>query len=168
MKTPLLFWLCLPVLLVAAPLCCPAGIATEPWPTKIMDFPTEKDAVTIQGFKITVRSSNDQTGAGTGGTMVDITVENLRTGAKRTEQEQTDGVAILQFYHGWPQFELWGRGGGGSFSRSLYRFTGKDYEYVRTDEFTAYDSEAKDKNRTAVRAGDDEKTLLYFVETRIP
>ena len=145
---------------------CHADITGEPWPKKIMDFPAKVDTVNIHGFKITVRDSKDQSGGGTGGGMVDITIQNIRSGAKRTEWEQGVGIRILEFYKGWPQFEIWSRAGGGIWCRSLYRFTGRDYEYVRTDDFTEFEFRAKDKTHTTTIPGDDD--LLYFTETRIP
>jgi hypothetical protein len=145
---------------------CYAGIATDPWPKKIMDFPAGVDTVKINSFKITIRDSKDQRGGGTGGGMVDIIVKNLHTGAERIGSAQSVGIRILETYHGWPQFEIWGRAGGNSWCRSLYRFTGKDYEYVRTDDFTENEFMAKDKSRTTTMPGDD--GMLYFVETRVP
>ena len=146
--------------------CCYGDIGTDAWPKAIVDFPSKVDTVKIHGFKITVRDSKDQSAGGTGGGMVDIVVENVRTGAERKEWEQSVGIRILEFYHGWPQFEIWSRAGGGTWCRSLYRFTGKDYEIVRTDDFTESDFDAKDKSRTTTMPGEDD--VLYFVETRVP
>lgn len=75
-------------------------------------------------------------------------------------------MAVLEFYRGWPQLEIWGRAGGGSWSRSLHRFTGRDYRYVRTDEFTGFEFRATDKTRTTTMPG--EEAVLYYVETRLP
>jgi hypothetical protein len=142
------------------------GIATIPWPKKIMDFPAKINTVEVKGFKITVRDSKDQSEGGTGGGMVDIIVQNLKTGEKLSESEQSLGIRILEFFKGWPQFEIWSRAGAGAWCRYLYRFTGKDYDYVRVDDFTESESGAKDKTRTTTLPGDD--GLLYFVETRVP
>ncbi len=145
---------------------CYADIATDPWPKKLRDFPDERGKLTIDGFKITIVRSENQEGGGSGGGMYDFTIQNLRTGAKLEFSEQNVGVAILEFYHGWPQLEIWGRAGGGSWCRSLHRYTGRDYEYVRTDEFTEFDFNAKDTTRTTSMPGDE--SILYYVETRIP
>jgi len=144
---------------------CFADVAAEPWPKKLQDFPLKSHTLTIGGFKITIRESPSQEGAGTGGAMYDFTIKSTYTGAKRTFTDQSVGVAVLEFHRGWPQLEIWGRAGGGSWCRSLHRFTGRDYEYVRTDEFTEFDFNAKDKIRTTKMPHDED--ILYYVETRI-
>lgn len=65
---------------------CYAEVAAEPWPKKLQDFP-KSGTLTVRDFKITVRESRSQEGAGTGGRMYDFTVQNTRTGAKRTFTE---------------------------------------------------------------------------------
>ena len=143
-----------------------ADVATDPWPKKLQDYTSGQGPVTISGFKIEITRSADQEAGGSGGSMYDFTIENTRTGAKRKFTDQSVGVAILELYQGWPQFEIWSRAGGGSWCRSLERFNGRDYEYVRTDEFTDFDFNAKDKTRTTTMPhGED---LLYYVETRLP
>lgn len=144
---------------------CYADVATEPWPKKLQDLPNS-GTLAIKNFKIGVRQSPNQEGAGSGGGMYDFTIQNTRTGAKITFASQSVGIAVLESYRGWPQLEIWGRAGGGSWCRSLHRFTGHNYEYVRTDEFTEFDFHAKDKTRTTTMP--HETDLLYFVETRIP
>jgi len=123
---------------------CRADIAGEPWPKKLQDLSSKKRILTVRNFKITVRPANNQGGAGSGGGMYDFTIQNTSTGAVRHFTGQSVGVAILEFYHGWPQFEIWGRGGGGNWSRDLVRFTQRDYEEVRVDAFTEFDFNAKD------------------------
>lgn len=154
------------LLLLLLGLNCRADIATEPWPKKLQDFPAKKRILTIRDFKITVRQSADQQGGGSGGTMYDFTIENVHKGSTRRFSAQSVGVAILEFYHGWPQIEIWGRGGGIDRSRSLFRLTRRDYETVRTDDFTLSAFDAKDKTRTTTLPGGDD--VLYFVETRLP
>ena len=155
----------LALMLVLFSVTCYADVATEPWPEKLGDFTSPKPLV-VQGFTITERDSPDQEGAGTGGGMCDVVVQNTHTGAKLRLHEQSVGFAALAFYHGWPQLEVWGRAGGGSWSRSLYRVVGRGYKYVRTDEFTEFDFNAKDKTRTTTMPGS--KDVLYYVETRLP
>lgn len=143
-----------------------ADVATSPWPKVIRDFPLKSDTLVIKDFRITAKEAADQSAGGSGGAVYDITVLNTRTGGKRILNEQCVGIRVLEFFHGWPQREIWGRAGGGSWSRSLYRVTAREYEYVRTDEFTSFEAEAKDRSVTATMPRDDE--VLYYVETRIP
>jgi hypothetical protein len=145
---------------------CFANIADDPWPKKLQEFPLEGDSTTIKDFKITAKESANQEAAGSGGAMYDITIQNTKTGEKRLLEDQSIGIVILDFYHGWPQLEIWGRGGGGSYSRSLYRFEKGAYAYVRTDEFTVYEFNSKNKSITTTMPRSDD--TLYFVETRIP
>ena len=154
------------LLLLLLGLQCQADIATESWPKRLQDFPAKKGVLAIGDFIVTIRSSADQEGGGTGGGGYDFTIQNTRTKSVRRFTDQSVGVAILEFFHGWPQLEIWGRGGGGNWSRSLYRFTRRDYEYVRTDAFTEFDFNAKDKTRTTTMPGGDD--VLYYVETRLP
>lgn len=98
--------------------------------------------------------------------MYDVTVQNTQTGAKHRLHDQSVGFAVLALYRGWPQLEIWGRAGGGSWSRSLYRVVDREYRDVRTDEFTEFDFNAKDKSRTATMPG--KEGPLYYVETRLP
>ncbi|EDY20272.1 hypothetical protein CfE428DRAFT_2196 [Chthoniobacter flavus Ellin428] len=157
------------LLILSVLLCglhCRADITTEPWPKKLQDFPSKARILTLRNFKITVRPSNNQEGAGSGGGIYDFTIQNTSTGAVRRFTEQSVGVAILEFCHGWPQLEIWGRGGGGNWSRGLIRFTRRDYEEVRVDAFTEFDFNAKDKTRTTTMPGGDD--TLYYVETRLP
>src|SRR4051812_19976678 len=93
------------------------GTVAEPWPKGVLSFP-EPGSQTSGQIRVTVRESDDQFGAGSGGAMYDITVRKLRTGAERTVNDQCVGVRVLQPYGGWPQLEIWGRGGGGSWSRA--------------------------------------------------
>ena len=145
---------------------CNADIASDPWPKKIRNFPSEGNKVILDGFKITVTRSQNQEAGGSGGGIYDILIQNLRTGKKQELSEQSVGVAILELHDGWPQLEIWSRAGGGSWCRSLHRFTGKEYCYLRTDEFTEFEFNANDKTRKTIMPGDD--TTLFFVETRIP
>ncbi len=154
------------IFLLLLSIVCRGDVATEPWPKKLQDFPLKKGVLTVRNFKITVHHAANQEASGTGGSAYDFTILDLRTGAKRHFTDQSAGVAILEFHHGWPQIENWGRAGGGSWSRSLHRFTQRDYEYVRTDVFTEFDFNAKDKTRTTTLPNDED--ILYFVETRLP
>lgn len=153
------------ILLILFSVTCYGDVATEPWPKKLHDLPSSKPLV-VQGFKITERDAADQEGGGTGGGMSDVVVQNTRSGAKRSLHTQSVGIAVLALFHGWPQLEIWGRAGGGSWSRSLYRVIDHDYQYVRTDEFTEFDFNAKDKTRTTTMPGSED--ILYYVETRLP
>lgn len=142
-----------------------ADVAKEPWPKSLQDFP-DPGTHLVHGFQITVQEAANQSGGGSGGAVYDIIVLQTRTGAKRTLNDQCVGARALELYKGWPQIELWGRGGGGSWSRTLYRCIGHAYQPVRTDEFPEIEANARDKTRTTTMPKVD--TTLYFVETRFP
>ncbi len=147
---------------------CYADVMTDPWPKKVRDFPQGNETLVLLGFKITCRNSPDQTGSGTGGHMEDITIQKVKSGAKLALTTQCWGsVAILESHRGWPQLEIWGRAGGGNWSRSLFRFTGHEYECVRIDDFNANGANAKDKSNTA-SAPNGEDAGGYYVGSRIP
>lgn len=143
-----------------------AGIASEPWPKKLRYFPAWRGDCIVKGFKISRTESPDQDGAGNAGGIYDFTVRQMRTGQQHVIESQSVGVRVLELYRGWPQLEIWSRGGGGDWSRTLYRYVKQSYRLVRTDGFTEFDFRAKDKQRTTTLPGGED--LLYFVETRLP
>lgn len=142
-----------------------ANVAHESWPKRVQDFP-QPGTHLVGDFRITVKEAADQAGGGSGGAVYDIIVHHVRTGADYTINAQCVGVRVLALYDSWPQLEIWGRGGGGSWSRSLYRRIKGAYNDVRTDEFTEDEFAATDKARTATMP--KVETVLYFVETRLP
>jgi hypothetical protein len=91
-----------------------ADITKAPWPNVVRDFPLQSDTLVIKGFKIILNDAADQSAGGSGGAVYDITVMDTVTGDKRLLAEQSVGVRVLESFHGWPQLEIWSRGGGGS------------------------------------------------------
>jgi hypothetical protein len=84
------------------------------------------------------------------------------------------GERLLEDYNGKPQIEIWGRGGGGNWSRCLYRYVSGEYRCVRID---AFEESPRHKNEKAATAempsarqgkGDQQEDVLYFIETWIP
>lgn len=119
-------------------------------------------------FTITIaepRNKGVREGGGSGGPMLTFTVRK-NTGWKTAFDDQSIGARLLEFYDGYPQLEVWGRGGGGSYSRCLHRFVRGRYRCVRIDEFTEFEESARNKSITTTLPRADER--LYFVETRIP
>jgi hypothetical protein len=98
--------------------------------------------------------------------MLAFTVRNQKTGRTTTFYDQSVGTRLLSTLRGHPQLEIWGRGGGGSWSRSLIRFVRSEHRCVRIDEFTSVRDRATKPSITATLPRSDE--TLYFVETRIP
>ena len=144
---------------------CFADVAQEPWPESLRDFP-EPGAHVVGGFRITVKEAVDQTAGGSGGAIYDIIVRSTHIGASCAVNDQCVGVRVLALFQGWPQLEIWGRAGGGYWSRTLYRRVKGVYKSVRTDEFTENKVVAKDKGRMTTMP--KVETTLYFVETRLP
>lgn len=153
-------------------------ITKIPWPKVVAEFPQESPATfTVGRYQISFREPNDpqiQSLGGSGGPMVEYVLRDKKTGWKATLLEQSTGQRVLEDYRGRPQLEIWGRGGGGSWSRELYRYIDGEYRSVRLDEF---EETPHHHNEGALRAempssrqgrGDDQEEHLYFVETRLP
>lgn len=117
-------------------------------------------------FRIKVVKAADQSGGGTGGGIFDVTVENMQTGKTLQIEGQSVGTRILEIYHGYPQIETWGRGGGGSYSRVLYRVEHGAYRPIRDDLFDLNPSLALRKDVTAIRPGGE--ATLYYTGTMYP
>lgn len=153
-----------------------ADVLSDPWPRKIRDFPewvTVADnlpiAFTKGSFRITISQpshSSIREEGGSGGPMLAFTIRDQKSGWKTTFYDQCVNGALLQAYHGRPQFEIWGRGGGGYFARELVRFTQGAYRSVRVDQFTADKSRATNTLVTATLPRDD--LTLYFLESIVP
>jgi hypothetical protein len=146
------------------------GIASEPWPQVLQEFPRGLPSkIARDGFAVVItepRSASTRDGGGSGGPMLTFTVSKQKTGWASSFDDQSVGTRLLKFYHGYPQLEIWGRGGGGSYSRCLHRFVRGEYRCVRIDEFTEFEESARNKSITTTLPGGNER--LYFVETRIP
>jgi hypothetical protein len=155
-----------------------ADIATEPWPQRVRVFPAELPAtISHGGFRIAIHRPDDpdiHAGGGSGGPMLEFRVLRSRTGQTHTFYAQNVCAVLLEPRSGYPQLEIWGRGGGGYWTRGLYRFVSGEYRAVRYDEFEESPRHQNEKALTtkppfAPHGTDDERgELLYFVETRIP
>ncbi|CAN5903727.1 hypothetical protein BH11VER1_BH11VER1_42170 [soil metagenome] len=158
--------------------CKDQGIATIPWPKAVRDFPRGKTKEFTSGnFKIEFRIPDDpeiQAAGGSGGPIVEIKLSDARASWSTSFLPQSVGERLLQDYKGKPQIEIWGRGGGGYWSRCLYRYTADEYRCVRIDEFEETPRHQNDKALTTQMPssrqgkGDQQSETLYFVETRIP
>ena len=147
-----------------------ADIASEHWPTALRDFPHGLPSKIVHdSFALAItepRSTSVREGGGSGGPMLTFTVRKQKTGWTTSFDDQSVGARLLEFYHGYPQLEVWGRGGGGSYSRCLHRFVRGEYRCVRIDEFTEFEESARERSITTTLPHGGER--LYFVETRIP
>jgi hypothetical protein len=122
---------------------------------------------TVYGnFRITITPAADQSAGGTGGAIWDVNVENMPTGKILQVEAQSVGTRLLEKYNGYPQIEIWGNGGGGSYSRILFRVEHGRYRAIRDDLFDRQISLAKRKDVTAVRPGGE--ATLYYTGTMYP
>lgn len=154
------------------------SVAKMAWPKALRDFPRgEAITLTSSGYQITRHIPNDpgiQAAGGSGGPMVEF---NLRDSQKRWQATfitQSIGERLLKSYHGKPQIEIWGRGGGGNRTRCLYRYLSGEYRAVRFDDFEESPRYQNQKAPTTTMPsarrgkGDQQSEVLYFVETRLP
>jgi hypothetical protein len=158
------------LLLLITPAAAEDDVAAMPWPRIVRDFPAG-DSVRFEtpDYVISRRVPTDpaiRREGGSGGPMMDIKLRHKKSGRVYDVGGQTVGERLLEDYDGHPQIEIWGRGGGGSWSRCLYRYVRRQYRCARIDEFTESESRANDKSRTATLP--HSKDVLYFSETRIP
>ena len=155
-----------------------ADIATMPWPKALRDFPSGEHARFETSDYVIAREiprdRETQMAGGSGGPIVLITLHSKKTGQSFALSPQSGGERLLEDYAGYPQLEIWGRGGGGYWTRCLYRFVSGDYRSVRCDEFEEFPRH-KNENATTTHLpfaprgeGDDRGDTVYFVETRIP
>lgn len=157
--------------------CREPDIVKIPWPKVIRDFPSgEQVAFTSGRYKVSRRFPTDpaiRAEGGSGGPMVEITLRDLKSHWSATLTEQSIAERFLESYRGRPQIESWGRGGGGYWSRCLYRYVSHEYRCVRVDEFEEWPRHNNEKAPTTKPPfaphgkGDDEGRILYFVETRL-
>ena len=155
-----------------------ADIASEAWPKRIQSlFGKPPVSLTVGDFTImlaTPKSAEIRAMGGTGGPVMEFTVTNRRNNKKHTFNEQSVGASVLEVWQGFPQFEIWGRGGGGYWTRGLYRVLNGQYQAVRYDEFEVWPRHKNEKAATLdppftpFDKSDDGGGKLYFVETRIP
>lgn len=162
----------------------PEDIANIPWPKVIVDFPPisggasgDEAQLTTDRYEIIRRRPTDPEvfkQGGSGGHMVEIELRDTKSSWWSVSIMQSVGGRMLEDYKGRPQIENWGRGGGGYWTRSLYRYISGEYQRVRTDEFLEWMELGMENNPTTeppfAPHGEDDDTgkLLHFVETRIP
>jgi len=169
--------LLLVILLPLTVFCAEMDLAKISWPKSVCDFPGgEKVAFTSGDFRISRRVPDDpkiQAAGGSGGPMVEFSLRDAKSPWSTTFIEQSVGERVLEPYRGKPQLEIWGRGGGGYWNRSLYRYISGEYRCVRTDEFEERPRHNNEKALTAEMPssrrgkGDQQSEKLYFVETRL-
>jgi hypothetical protein len=150
------------------------AITKIPWPKSILDFPAgEKVKFTSGRYEIRFDVPQDaeiQMGGGSGGPIVEITVRDTKSHWSATFGGQSVGERLLEDYHSKPQFELWGRGGGGDWSRLLYRYISGEYRCVRIDDFEENPNNHNSQNAQTATLPEEEQMsdTLYFIESRIP
>ena len=149
-----------------------------PWPKVVRDFPQEETKSFTSGdFKIEYRIPDDpeiQAAGGSGGPIIEIKLSDIRGSWSTTFLPQSVGERLLEDFKGKPQIEIWGRGGGGYWSRCLYRFVSGRYRCVRIDDFEETPRHHNEKAATSQTPfarhgkGDPQEDVLHFIETRIP
>ncbi len=156
-----------------------ADVITQPWPRPVRTFPAKLPAtISHGGFRLTVSTPEDdqiRAGGGSGGPMLAFRVANKRSGHAVTFHTQSVCAVVLESWHGYPQLEIWGRGGGEYWTRCLHRFVSGEYRCVRCDEFEEWPRHHNEHALT-VRApfapnGQEDDELgrtLYLVGTHIP
>ena len=156
-----------------ASLCAEEIVSKIPWPKVIIDFPLEENTKLKSGFyEISWETPKDpeiQMGGGSGGHIVNIKIRDIKHNWRGLLVTQSVGRRLLEPFNGKPQIENWGRGGGGYYTRQLYRYTGNEYILVRIDEF---ETNPRHENASATTTfppwlgnGD---APLYFIKTRLP
>lgn len=166
------------------PANAPEDLANIHWPKVLIDLPPitgepsggDAELATDRYEIIRRRSTDPETliQGGSGGHMVEIELRDTKSSWSSISIMQSEGGRLLEDYKGRPQIENWGRGGGGYWTRSLYRYISGEYQRVRTDEFLEWSRPDIENNPTTeppfAPHGEDDDTgkLLYFVETRIP
>lgn len=156
--------------LLVAVITARADLATEPWPGVLREFPYDVPCTLTQGgFRITISEPGDpeiRKMGGSGGPMLNFTVLNEKSGWKQVFYNQSVSTRWLTPFEGHPQLEIWGRGGGGFYTRHLTRFVRGRYRCVRSDEFTNFRERSTQPSITTTlpRSGE----VLYFTETRMP
>lgn len=154
-------------------------IAKIPWPNALVNFPPvsagDDARLSFGRYEITRRRPPDLVGgSGTGGHWVEIELRDTKSSWSSTSTMQSVGGRLLEDHGGRPQIENWGRGGGGNWTRQLYRNISGEYKRVRTDEFLQWIRPGIENSPTTEPPfgprGEDDLIgrILYFVETRIP
>jgi hypothetical protein len=165
-KTRALFWI---AAIALAEISCQGwtGIPGKPyagWPKAVKEMTSS--TTTYGHFRIHIVEAADQAAGGTGGAVWDVDVKNIRTGKTLRIETQSVGTRVLEIYNGYPQIEIWGNGGGGTYSRVLYRVEHEVYCPIRDDLFDRNPDRAVRKDVTAIRPGGE--ATLYYTDTMYP
>jgi len=150
-----------------------------PWPKLLGEFPAGDESTFVAGdYEVSHSIPKDpkiQSAGGAGGPIVRITLKDRKSLWHASITTQSVGERLLAPYVGRPQIEVWGRGGGGSWTRELYRYENGEYRSVRIDEFEQQPKHNNQKASTAIlpnefhgKAPPEGNPTLYYVETRIP
>ena len=142
----------------------PPGKPYEGWPKIVVD--PSGPVATYEHFRVSIAAAADQTDSGTGGEVSDIKIKNMRSGKVLTIEVQCVGWRVLEKYKGYPQIETWGRGGGGSYSRQLFRVESGEYKAIRDDGFDRNINDASRKDVIASVPGGEGP--LYYTGTMYP
>jgi len=167
------------LLLPAATCYAGPNIKDIPWPKRVREFPAGEHVSFSSGsYEVRHRipeGSAIQSVGGSGGPIVEVALRDRKSGWHTSFQTQSVGERLLVSWHGKPQIEVWGRIGGGGWTRELYRFINGRYRSVRIDEFEHVPRHHNQKAPTATlpdefhgKAPPDGDPTLYFVETRLP
>lgn len=172
---PLIF--CLALVLFFSNTVTGDDIVSEAWPKRIQSLSEKSPSIIVGDFRVTLATPTNaelRAMGGSGGPMMEFTVADRRSNQKHILNKQSVGASVLEIWQGHPQFEIWGRGGGGYWTRGLYRFIEGQYRAVRYDEFEQWPLQKNEKAITLdppfspLDKGEDGGGRLYFVETRIP
>ena len=104
--------------------------------------------------------------------MMKFTVTRTTDGKEIVFYEQNVCTVLLPVWKGFPQLEIWGRGGGGYWTRGLHRFLDGTYKAIRYDSFEEWPRHGNEKAATVEPPfrphgeGDDAGMKLYLIESR--
>ncbi|MCX6836373.1 MAG: hypothetical protein NTX35_01000 [Verrucomicrobia bacterium] len=153
-------------------------ILTDKWPEGVAILKTSEAYTTKAGdFTISIttpESAEIRAMGGSGGPMMKFSVQRAADGKKIEFYEQVVCAVLLPTWRGFPQIEIWGRGGGGYWSRGLFRFTGGEYKAARYDQFEEWPRHGNEKAETVEPPfrphgeGDDAGMKLYLIESKKP
>ncbi len=136
----------------------------------LKEFPYEVPCTLTQGgFRISISQPADpeiRKQGGSGGPVLTFTVLNEKNGRKHVFYDQCVSMRWLAPFEGHPQLEIWGRGGGGVYSRCLTRLVRGKYRCVRIDQFTNFRERSTQPSITTTLPRSSE--MLYFIKTRLP
>ena len=149
------------------------------WPNQLREFPAGDESSFVEGdYEVShsiPKDSKIQSAGGSGGPIVKINLRDRQGSWHASVTVQSVGERLLAPYLGRPQIEVWGRVGGGSWIRELYRHVDGKYRSVRIDDFEQHPNHNNQKALTATlpvefhgKAPPEGDPTLYFVATRLP